>query len=798
MVIMCQGRQLDLPQDLQLTKSGRAFRFSDTLSSEWSTSATLPKTANNMAILGVANMLDGSDGVYKDPIPIIADIGPAQTEGFIRVEQYTGDGIGVCFFFRTRADGDVCRKLYEILADDSDTITTNGFNSVALPALQTTPCGASCIGYGLAAYPSVPNPKPDIQLMGQLPAFTKVDGLLERLTNALGYTFQPTLSDLYLASVRRKVMPANGRQVIRYSGVGVDSNVPNGAVSPATIGGVCVCSDYDGGAAEKITYNRLTRVTRAAMYVRTTVATLLGDTAIEVCVNGTDVWSVYRPQPAADTISHYILTSFTIPKNGELEIIVHTQTSSNEVQIILELDQEWDEVFADDWEREAGWIVQRGQGDYSTPEYNTITPMLESRRNGQPVAFPSSYYYNYWGAMINLPDITLGEFLTSLGWYINKKPVWDGWQWTWQNPNDIFTGEVQIDAAEPYTDLLGRATLVGYREGGNYTLKKDNGFLEEEKWAHKSVFTRPALATGGKMLDLGLYDGTSWKGAEVAHLVHIDREGGFLVTKQQRLPRLLGMDDAKPVKVTGRAIGDISGFDFVQFAGHQAFIVESEWDEQTGCSTFTALLRSVTIIAKQLPFIPSIRPVVPGCSAQVITFSANDDDVSEVPTVDVDSTDPGYYIHGYAVQEGENIIYLDLPGGGDEIIVSDPLGNCEPWSERIEAGTEKYGVAVECEYIQQDGPDIVVGFSAIGRTNGEDFDAAVKDMGGTILQIEKYIPASAGPLPDYYICSSTGTGVDVRVKTPVDEYYILEISVDIGGDTYSNSVTIRNPYYIGV
>lgn len=796
MVITCQGRALDLPQDMQITKSARAFRFSDTLASEWSTSATLPKTANNLSILGVADMLDGSDGAYKDPIPVIADIGASQTEGFVRVERYTESGVEVCFFFRTRADGDVGRKIYEILPDDADTVTTNGFDQTALPALATTPCGAACTGYGVSAYPAVFNPQPDIQLMSQLPAFTKVDGLLERLSVALGYSIEPTLSNLYIASVRRNAMPRNGRQVIRYAGTGVDGTGADGAVSPATIGGVCVCSDYDGGAADKITYNRRTRVTRAAMYVRSNIYTTWAK--IEIKVNGVAALSVELTMQPLDTIFHYMPGSFSIPAGGELEVVVYTLSASTELQIILELDQEWDDTFASDWEREAGWIVQRGQGDYNTPEYNTIAPMLESRRQGQPVAFPSSYYYNYWGAMINLPDITLGEFLTSLGWYIGKKPVWDGWGWTWQTPNGKFAGEVILDSAEPYTDLLGKATFVGYREdGGRNTLAKDNGFLEEEKWAHKSAFSRPALSASGKMLDLALYDGTSWQGDKYAHIVHIEQDGGSLVTKQPRLPRLLGMDNAKPVKVSGRAIGDLSGCDYVCFASHEALIVESEWDADTGCSTFTALLCREEIKAKQLPFPVSIHALVPGASAQVITFYASDEQAYEVPSVDIITSDPQYDIYRVAVQEGENLIYLELPGRENTVTVADSLGTCEPWTAEVNAGEEKWAVAVECEYVKPDGEDLVFGFSAVGKTDGSAFEAYLYDPDGNLLQTEKDIRPTALPVTDYYTATSSATGIELRAKAPADsEFYTIEVLFVRNRDSFGGSVDIPNPYYI--
>ena len=793
MVITCQGRALDLPQDMQITKSARAFRFSDTLASEWSTSATLPKTANNLSILGVADMLDGSEGVYKDPIPVIADIGTAQTEGFVRVERYTDSGVEVCFFFRTRADGDVGRKIYEILADDADTITTNGFDQTALPALATTPCGASCTGYGVSAYPAVFNPQPDIQLMGQLPAFTKVDGLLERLSVALGYSIEPTLSNLYLASVRRNAMPRNGRQVIRYAGTGVDGTGADGAVSPATIGGVCVCSDYDGGVADKITYNRRTRVTRAAMYVRSNIYTTWAK--IEMRVSGVPAWSVELNLVPLDTISHYVPGSFSIPAGGELEVVVYTLAASTELQIILELDQEWDDTFASDWETEAGWIVQRGQGDYSTPEYNTITPMLESRRQGQPVAFPSSYYYNYWGAMINLPDITLGELLTSLGWYIGKKPVWDGWGWTWQTPNGKFAGEVILDSAEPYTDLLGKATFVGYKEdGGQHTLAKDNGFLEEEKWAHQSAFSRPAWSASGRMLDLALYDGTSWQGDKYAHIVQIEQDGGSLVTRQPRLPRLLGMDTAKPVKVSGRAIGDLSGYDYVCFASHEALIVESEWDADTGCSTFTALLCRVEVKAKQLPFPVSIHALVPGASAQVITFYASDEQAYEVPSVDIITSDPHYDIYGVAVQEGENLIYVELPGGENTVTVADSQGTCEPWTAVVDAGDPlAMAVAVECEYVIPDGDDLVFGFSIVGKTDGSDFEVTLYDAEGNPLHVEPGIQPTALPVTDYYTATSYATGIELRAKAPADsEYYTIDaVCASVGG-----SVNIQNPYYI--
>lgn len=265
------------------------------------------------------------------------------------------------------------------------------------------------------------------------------------------------------------------------------------------------------------------------------------------------------------------------------------------------------------------------------------------------------------------------------------------------------------------------------------------------------------------------------------------------MTKQPRLQRLLGMDEAKPVKVTGRAIGDLSGCDFVEFAGHQAFIVESEWDEQTGCSTFTALLRGVEMPAKKLPFPVSIHALVPGTTAQVITFYANDEDVSEVPTIDIDSSDPNYYIHGYAVQEGDNVIYLELPGGEDVVTISDPLGNFEPWTQEVDAGDGQYGVAVECEYIEPDGADIIVGFSVIGKTDGSDFRVSVEDENNVEIQAAT-VPASAGPLQDYYICSSSDSGVAIRVKTPTDEWYWLIVTC--AGKSASSK--FRNPYYAGI
>lgn len=549
MQIQIEGEWLDM-SDSDISLHWTAFRFSEVLTDTFSNDFDLPLTAKNMRLLGLYSVLSRQGDPFADMLPCWLTMQGEGGDGMLSVNGIHDGVVSVTVYMS--AIPDVLRQVAtRLVVDNDDTIMDFTNRSLETSSSRIQPCNYTT--YNSANGGNIMHPN------------VKLSYLLSQLSTVTGKTL-PTVSDNYrLLATRQVVCPQAAKQALYLRwGVGSHEWVTTGQH---------ITNEVDSNNLS-VVMNRNASVLMT-VYTLTAVVTPSPVVELQARANGGSWNHVATLNTMASATTPAVTTVGTSFAAGT----------------------EW-RIMATDWNGEVfigcDWRTYTvTDDDYSVPLNFDL-----SANYTLPTWVNMSISYVYFGVLANLPTFTVRELLSSLAWMLGQRVTVTPWEIQLTAANIEKEIAAEITAIDFDSGSIGRVTKVESAKGdtlGSVTIANDK--LQDSKTLHKSIFALLKGVGVDNIVELDLYseqDG-KWKAVDydggVALAWAVEHTSGYIYLQPVEGWTLDGFAQLSRVcEVQAVTRESVSGCDYVTIDGHRYMLIEGDSDEQSGLTTFKALI----------------------------------------------------------------------------------------------------------------------------------------------------------------------------------------------------------------
>lgn len=583
--IILNDNELDLFVDTEIVWQWTAFRFQTAIRDAFSNNFSIPKTNNNIQVLGVYSLLDSPDIQFEGRLqPAVLNLNGQIMPIYIQVCSIDEKTIEICAYED--------KLVYTIKGSELSTIKDTAATIFRWrpDSMYADPSVFKYYNYGTHYNYNYAQIHPSIRL----------NDILDKIGEQHGVTVQHT-SDLWrIICTKKTVCPENKIQVIEFNSTGA---VENNRYT--LFGGKHVTNDLDFSGVDEITFNRHCTVNMKLWY------------------------SFYKKNTVTNTFFVYMYKNDTAV--GAITFNSSTYTSrcgSNTYNMTFEEgDRLWFRFDYGNKYKSTSFVVRMEIDDYEITEddygeemeYKGRLPYLKTWQPGDTWVYThfdgGTYYpltpYNgvvtenlsfaYFGLWCNLPKITIGELLYSLQYILMKRVI--------QIDNTIYFE----DYVEKTDEVEGELTKLNFHSGRvgqkNYVCFKDgdkqppiveiqNEWLAKEKVWSKNCFKwiKSDRVVPQYTLKINENEDNPMDVIEYEYDDFDEPVLMFFLPPHNQPPVLhyFGLDrinNCKEIQLTPNVTPpDITDLDTIYVDGREYYIIEGEKNFKTGVTTIKALL----------------------------------------------------------------------------------------------------------------------------------------------------------------------------------------------------------------
>lgn len=562
--IYIDGQVLDMPSQAYSSHWAN-WRFTDILADQYSTDIELPMSARNIKLLDVWGLADRAGQIFGQGIRCSVVTARMSTDATLRVSKVTHEAITVTLYYDALPSS-LKAELGKLILDDEDTIIDWQAQSKE-DVGNVHDVNISGYDYGIDLFSS-----PDALFYPNI----KVNYILSRIEQQTGVSIAPqTYADLRLLCTRRVLCPQNTRQNI------LAETPANGLTHDGTIKiyGQHIATERVG---EYVRFNR------AAGSVKFTLESIgqgmlnageTGTVYVEMSSDNGATWTTIYTATCAEN-EHQSGSYSTAVDEGDLVRLRGDGTGiTGTVQTFIAMQIEDYAIDYSDYGKEMDFI-------------NTPIPAWVQGRSDM-------LCYMYYGAICNLPSMTVRELLTGIMWKTGTKIVATANSISWAAADSIEDIEARILSTAFTSDKFGQKNIFESADGVELlSWPIVNDAIELEKVVNKSLFgyTPDVTSSYDTFARVPQY---AWelKDDNTAELKVTEYKHPVLTKCESYVLRAITAVNTQGLRTISRIIevegitdAEIAKLDYVRIGGHKYMLIEGDVDEVSGLTTFKGLL----------------------------------------------------------------------------------------------------------------------------------------------------------------------------------------------------------------
>lgn len=445
---------IDIGENQEVNLSSTTFRFNG-IRDSFTTDFTIPKTTNNVRILGTYGLLDRTTQ-FEAPVDALLISNGEYIEVEVEVTKVTDTDITLCCFERmwTNEFNDV--NIRSFLSDSQSTIFEWNKDS-----RSKYPIYFRKYNYGMNYNSNYAQYHPSV--------------LLNRIIDRINLNSQhhlPLVSqNIYAIATNKYVSPHNTIQVI-------EGKLSDGGILNLR-GGQHITNDLDFSGQDYITYNRYCYCKMKIWIYWRKRSTVMQDQELVLNLNGSPFYHFPIDISIAhdDNVQEYTLDNLNF--NSGSWISFSTDASKfNDMQIVCKMVYSAYSITDRDYETELEYIGRRPRILISEGEEIVFDGYVS------PSVIPvqtESLSFAYFGLFNNIPDMSVKEFVTMLCWLTGLKPkiIGDGVQLVQPDNTKVISG--YVTEKSPVSEFFGQNNFIKYVDDRVLVSTITNRWLEKEK-----------------------------------------------------------------------------------------------------------------------------------------------------------------------------------------------------------------------------------------------------------------------------------------------------------------------------
>lgn len=490
---------LDMNADETVGMNWTTTRFSTSLRDPFTNDFSIPKTQNNIKLLGTAGLIDSAvqmlGGVFAPATMTIDDGTPKSVK--LQVVSVTPKNITICCYENV-IPADFMNSNVSDWFEDNEMDTIWEWDRHSKSRLSNY---FREYNYGMPYKTQYAQLHPSLKLLD----------IINELNTVSGYHLPTTQNyfpiDYYLLATKKTVCPQNRRQCIEGVKAPQEGETDDQKKTFKIIAGQHVTNDAYGWQSEsttmELTYNRYAYI-NATMNISWQVPQSYGTYSIAMFKNGDVYKTFYINVPNAATTSgvHSETFAFSVDDGDVISFKITGLDVFNKVNFMMDCRLTGYDVYDEDYgpdlvycERPARLILYQYYNTQGVYEINCFadgnTYSYTNNNDGTSTSSFSLPYrsLSYFGFWCNVQEFKIKEMVFSIGWFGGEKVknINDRYEYVVANDHKQIEGVLtQLDPADSH---FGQTSYICYTDDlipWKYTY--DNLWLEKEKWIHKSVF----------------------------------------------------------------------------------------------------------------------------------------------------------------------------------------------------------------------------------------------------------------------------------------------------------------------
>lgn len=619
--IQLQEGILDMNADETVAVNWTTVRFSTGLRDPFTNDFSIPKTNNNIRLLGTYGLIDSATqmlGTGYAPATMTLDDGQPKSVR-IQVVSVTPTEINICCYENVIPAEFLNSNLTDCFEDDSSTIFewdkrsrtryTNWFREYR---------------YGMRYNASYAQVHPSKKLID----------IFNELNSSTGYHLPVTQNhfpvDYYLIATKKTVCPQNKRQIIEGVYAPQDTDTTDEMRKTLKIiGGQHVTNNMDGYMEEstntELIYNRHT-VVHATMYISWMMHPAYGTYQVQMLRNDTVIQTFYITVPSSKTsgVQQYTFSytaeqgdAFTFRINGiAFNKLNFLMDCVNTLYTITEEDYGEELVYSANPPRLILYQYYSTDSVHEKPcwadgnTYSFLDEDFSTHTSSISIPYRSLSYFGYW---CNVPEFKIKDMVFSICWMGGYKVniINDKYEYVTASAREKITGS--IEQLSPADDHFGKTSTIGYDDDENpWRYSYANEWLANEKALHKSLFgyvTPVKRADNPNAAPIGLIKQYSYSWDEQNSKAEIEftdidhpivmRLVAWSGSTYLAPPRKLSQFSFEHVPCIMKAVintqhTDLSNTDFVVLDGHEYMVISGETNMKDMVTKITGVLMNYT------------------------------------------------------------------------------------------------------------------------------------------------------------------------------------------------------------
>lgn len=545
MQIRVNGEWLDMAQSDIAAHWGN-MRFTDVFADDYTTDFELPMTAKNVRLLDVWSVTSRDGEPFGDMVNCWVMMRGVGKDARLSVNGISGGAIQVTVYIANFPE--VLRGVVNrLIVDNDDTIVD--LTKRTMETAATSQAGVNFTAY-LTAY--------DV-----IHTNVKVNYLLKRIAAETGITMPTVDDELRLIATRSVVCPQVTKQALLISMAGSSMHY----------------TQYGQHITNEVDADKVVVKMRKSAAVKFTIYAKSGFnvTTDRLFLQGSN-----------DGVTWGIV--------GEINRGAHDEVVTTVINASFGVGAYW-RVYSAGWVGSVFIAAEWSRYTITDDDYKVTLNYDDTADYNLPTWVDAEISYVYFGTLANLETFTARELLSSLAWYMGKRLEIDINDIALVDADTSTEIQAELTAYRFDSEHLGRSTKIESANGETLTeVTIDNSKLADSVTLHKSMFAKlqPQPLLGGVVM-LNLYEKTDGKMSPISFsgsALAIAREvSGVVALYPADEWALLGIDTLVRVcEVEGLTREDISRYDYVVVDGHRYMLIEGDIDDNTGYTTFKALL----------------------------------------------------------------------------------------------------------------------------------------------------------------------------------------------------------------
>lgn len=595
--IQIEGGSLDLyKQDISWEWTN--IRFADGIRDPYSTDIDIPKTMNNMNLLGISGLLDSSSQLFGTQIkPCVLCLNGEMMDVYLQVVAITDDIITICIYEKLISNDVRDMEINDVFIDNQSSIYRWNKNSLA-----EYPNAFRKYVYGTFPY----NPK-----YAQLHPSRQINLLIASLNSVLTDTVLPIAWNglsLNAVATNKKVCPQNRIQVVEMNDTDMNGNVF------LLHGGQHITNELGMGNGDaSITFNRMTFVNLKVWVCWRKKSATTQNKECLMKVNGANYWHFPIPSGNTDTGCEIYQLAYQFNQGDELSFECPDTDRLDYVSLIVRMEHGGYGITSDDYGSiDLEYTARLPELRVKGTVMDTYLPMdgnnhAVHHNNGSLTQFQTeNLSFAYFGYYCNLPKITVGNLLNGICWINGMKLVKENGVLQFKVPNDTaIIKNGQITEISPMSERLGQKNHVLFtnedRSSSNLVSTIPNVWLETEHDFHVSPFaySHPtAVSSQAQTLKILQYSNPEYDSETNEYKCDFDEVEGLTIglwNGYELEPvsiQTMGLEkltQSMECSITSKDDG-LSDVDYVYLDGRKFMVVEGNTDLNNNDTSLTCLL----------------------------------------------------------------------------------------------------------------------------------------------------------------------------------------------------------------